>query len=177
MEKDDFKKMDKKKKAEYINENLSEGMSFRDIYEITMNNNELAKSRETLINQFRKAGYRVNNDGKDFNNYDKPIITTQLKEIAPQSDIKNNTQLERILQSSEDIMQMLEWWKNNINNSPELAGDRLNIQIPAGNEIRKTLRINSTVWDEWKEFCSRQTDFTEKDLLAKALLYYLNQAD
>jgi len=176
MEKEDFKKMDAKKKAEYISENLNEGMSFKDIYDITMNNNELAKSKETLLNQFRKAGYRVNNSKKDFNISDRQIVTSEGKGEYHHFDSKNNDQLEKILQSSEDIMQMLEWWKK-VNNNLERVDDRLNIQVPAGEDIRKTLRLNNSVWNAWKEFCSQQPGFTEKDLLAKALLYYMNMAE
>lgn len=174
--KEDFKKMDSKKKAEYINENLSEGMSFRDIYDITMNNNELAKSKETLLNQFRKAGYRVNNGEKDHKISDRQIAAPEFKGEYNQSDIKKNAQLEKVLESSEDIMQMLEWWKST-NTKPEMIDDRLNIQVPGGEDIRKTLRLNNNVWNAWKEFCSRQPGFNEKDLLAKAMLFYMNMPD
>lgn len=176
MEKEDFKKMDKKKKAEYINENLSEGMSFRDIYDITMNNNELAKSKETLLNQFRKAGYRINNSDKDNKISDRQIAATEFKGEYNQSDIKKNAHFEKVLESSEDIIQMLEWWKST-NNKLGVVDNRLNIQVPGGEDIRKTLRINNSVWNVWKEFCSRQPGFSEKDLLAKALLFYMNKSD
>ena len=46
MPKDDFRKMDREEKAEYINNNLHGGMSFKDIYDATMYNNELIKSKE-----------------------------------------------------------------------------------------------------------------------------------
>lgn len=174
MRKDDFYKMDKKEKAEYINENLNEGKSFKDIYDITLNNNELAKSKETLLNQFRKAGYRVNNSDKDFKLPDRQIITSEIKTEPNQSDIKQNDQLDRLIQSSADIMEMLEWWKNNNSNNIVPIDERLSIQIPDGDEIRKTLRLNHNVWNAWKEFCSHQPDFNEKDLLARALLFYMN---
>jgi hypothetical protein len=162
--------MNKKEKAEYINSNLSQGMSFKDIYEATMHNNELAKSKEALLNQFKKAGYRVNQPSDYENN---KAAGTSI-ESTLQTPIKDDNEIRNLIEASDDILQMLEWWKNNHNN-PSID-DRLNIEIPRdGEDIRKSLRINTKVWDEWKAFCGKCSRFSEKDLLAKALLYYMKQ--
>lgn len=174
MSKEDFKKMDRKEKADYINNNLSQGMSFKDIYDATMQNSELAKSKEALLNQFRKAGYSINRPYSDNEPVNVPITKSNENTISSSTKDDNN-ELGKLLQASDDILQMLAWWKINHGNSVAID-DRLNIQIPQeGEDVRKYLRINIQVWDEWKAFCSIHSNFSEKDLLAKALLFYMKK--
>jgi len=162
--------MDKKEKADYINNNLSQGMSFQDIYDATIHNNELAKSKEALLNQFKKAGYRTNKPHSDYETTKDVTKSTENTILSPRVD---DNGLENLLQASDDILEMLAWWKNNHDN-PAAIDDRLNIEIPRdGEDVRKSLKINAQVWDEWKAFCSKCPGFTEKDLLAKALLFYM----
>jgi hypothetical protein len=172
MSDEEFKNMNSQKKVEFINANIKAGMSFKDIYDATMHNHELVKSRETLINQFKKAGYLINSETleqrntKDaqgsFDSYDK-YKTLQ----------NDHDKLETILKASEEIMQMLDWWKVN-NSRLSLINNKLMVDIPNGDEYRKTIRINAQIWDQWKVFCGKHPDFSEKDLLAKALLFYMN---
>lgn len=164
----DFSKMDRKEKAEYINSNLSQGTSFKEIYEATMHNNELVRSKEALLNQFKKAGYRINQPADNKN------IKAPGKSTDNTCQTRNDNKIENLIASSDDILQMLAWWKNNRDNPA--IDDRFNIEIPRdGEDIRKSLRINTKVWDEWKAFCSKCSGFSEKDLLAKALLFYMKQ--
>jgi hypothetical protein len=166
----DFSKMDRKEKAEYINSNLSQGTSFKEIYEATMHNSELARSKEALLNQFKKAGYRVN-QSSNYENIKAPGNST---DNTCQTALRNDTKIESLIAASDDILQMLAWWKNNHDNSS--IDDWLNIEIPHdGEDVRKSLRINMKVWNEWKAFCSKNSGFSEKDLLAKALLFYMKQ--
>jgi hypothetical protein len=85
----------------------------------------------------------------------------------------DHDKLETILKASEEIMQMLDWWKVN-NSRLSLINNKLMVDIPNGDELRKTIRINAQIWDQWKVFCGKHPDFSEKDLLAKALLFYMN---
>jgi hypothetical protein len=175
MEKEDFIQTDKNKKVDFINNNLSAGVSFKEIYDAAMHNNEFSKSRETLANQFKKAGYLINREPQNPENMSAPATTSESPD-KNQSQIKSDSdeQLGKILHSSDDLMQMLEWWKNNQAKS-KLIDDRLNLQFPdSGEELRKTLRINSQIWNEWKAFCGKHPVFSEKELLAKALWSYIN---
>jgi len=168
--KDDFKKMDRKEKADFINSNLNQGMSFNDIYRATMHNSELTKSKEMLLEQFKKAGYQINKKNPDDETINELISSTELTEKGDPF-ILNSNKLIKILENSDDIIQMLEWWRNNNTTKPLI--DTLEVLLPDnGEDIRKTIRINSQVWDEWKAFCSKHSGFSEKDLLAKALLFY-----
>ncbi len=174
MPKDDFKKMDREEKAEYINNNLHGGMSFKDIYDATMYNNELIKSKEALLNQFKKAGYRVNDKNSNHPTVDAPPAPESQASVNNSVNTNSNDKLLAILQHSEDILQMLAWWKMSQSISPK--DNRLTIPIPQdADEIRKTIRINNKVWEQWKDFCSQQPGYSEKDLFAKALLFYINE--
>ena len=172
LDKEYFIKLDTKEKAEYIKNNLNQGMSFKDIYDATMYNNELVKSKEMLLNQFKKAGYQINKKNS-VEEAHQDVSLFEFKNQINKDDI-NHDKLENILQVSDDILEMLEWWKNN--NIGNFIDDRLTISIPSnGEDIRKTIRINTQVWDEWKIFCSKNSGFNEKDLLAKALLFYIRK--
>lgn len=174
MEKEDFEKMNPKEKANYIKNNLNQGVSFKEIYDATMQDNELVKSKEALLNQFKKAGYPMPPKTSDYrkNHISAPQATDDSLPIS----IKNDRQeYEKLLQASDDIMQMLIWWKNN--HCDQIAiDDRLSISVPQeGEDVRKSLRINVQVWKEWKSFCRKYPWFKEKDLLAKALLFYMEK--
>jgi len=171
--KDDFKRMDRKEKADFINSNLNQGMSFNDIYKATMHNSELAKSKEMLLEQFKKAGYQINKKNPEDETINELISSTELNEKGDPL-ILNSNKLIKILENCDDIIQMLEWWRNNNTNKPLI--DPSEILLPDnGEDIRKTIRINSQVWDEWKTFCSKQSGLSEKDLMAKALLFYIRK--
>ena len=175
MKKEEFIQMDKKKKLEFINNNLSAGVGFKDIYDTAMHNNEFSKSRETLTNQFKQAGYPVNREPKDPDIMSTSVITSDSPDNDQgQLNSDNSEQLEMILHSADDIIHMLEWWKNNQAKSKTM-NDRLNIQVPdSDEELRKVIRIDSQIWNEWKMFCGKHLDFSEKELLAKALWCYIN---
>ena len=174
MSKDDFKKMAREEKAEYINNNLQGGMSFKDIYDATMYNNELIKSKEALLNQFKKAGYRVNDKNSNQQTVDAAPTPESQESVNNSVNSNSNDKLLAILKRSEDILQMLAWWENS--QSTSAKENILTIPIPQdADEIRKTIRINNKVWDQWKEFCIQQPGYSEKDLFAKALLFYINE--
>ncbi len=172
MREEDFNKLDAKKKVEFINNNLNAGMSFKDIYDATMQNHEYAKSRETLLNQFREAGYLIDGEASESELIAKPVIKSETPEQS-QVLIKEYENLDRILESADAIIQMLDWWKLNNGRVPTI-NDRLNVDIPIGEELRKTIRINAEIWGLWKDFCGKNPSFSEKDLLAKALLLFIN---
>lgn len=153
MVKGDFGNLGKREKAEYINRKLNEGMSLKDIYNSTLNNNELTKSKESLVNQFNRAGYNNN--------------------PAPGEE---KIRLDKLLEVSDDILDMLTWWKNNNKVQNSSIDNRLAISLPTeGEYVRKTIRINKEIWEEWKAFCSQYPTYTEKDLLTKALLFFMKK--
>lgn len=172
MEKRYFGKMSAKEKANYIKDNLNQGMSFQEIYDATMQDNELAKSKEALLNQFKRAGYQMEPKNS------APEIIKEAPEatenILPPA-LKEEHDYEKLVLAADDILQMLTWWKEN--QSHQLViDDRLGIHVPQeGEEVRKSFRINVQVWEAWKFFCSKHPGFTEKDLLAKALLFYMRK--
>ena len=138
---------------------------------ITMN---LLNLRKPLLNQFKKAGYRVNDKNSNEQTADAPPHPESQESVNNSVNTISNDKLLAILQRSEDILQMLAWWKNSQSIGPQ--DNRLTIPIPQdADEIRKTIRINNKVWEQWKDFCSQQPGYSEKDLFAKALLYYINE--
>jgi hypothetical protein len=172
MRENDFKKLDAKKKAEFINANLSAGKSFKDIYDATMQNHEFAQSRENLINQFKEAGYIIDRQDAERKQIEKPVIKSESSE-PNKVLVEEYENFEKILESADEIMQMLKWWRLNNVRVPAVI-DGLKVEIPSGDELRKTIRINAQIWGEWKAFCGKHPDFSEKDLLAKAILLYIN---
>jgi|GEM_PF-2067597 hypothetical protein len=176
MSKDDFKNMDNIEKVEFINDNLRQGMSFNDIYNATLNNHELLRSREALLNQFRKAGYRINE--KPRKNHipdDSPPLPAPSSGEKLAADYINSERLLILAEQSQNILEMLEWWKSNFYPAQDTPGTRLNLPLPDGDEVRKTIRISSQVWEKWKAFCGQNPGYNEKDLMARALLFFIEE--
>ncbi|NLV20401.1 MAG: hypothetical protein GXY49_00175 [Syntrophomonadaceae bacterium] len=166
--------MSKEKKLEFINDKLNSGVGFKEIYDAVIRDNESSKSREKLKNQFEQACVSTNPEYQQQEKMNASVT-------SPGSDNANQRQLNShfdenigmLIASAADILEMLAWWKNN-REGAEHMDNRLNITLPGGEEVRKTIRINSQVWSEWKAFCGKHPDFNEKDLLAKALLSFIN---
>lgn len=177
MSKDDFKYMDNKEKVEFINDNLRQGMSFNDIYNATLNNQELIKSRETLLNQFRNAGYRINEKpNKSYIPEDNASLPAPPSGGKSAADCLNHEQLMVLAEQAENIMEMLEWWMSHFSPAQDSQSDKLNLTLPEGEEVRKTIRISSEVWEKWKTFCGQNPGYNEKDLMARALLFFMDES-
>jgi hypothetical protein len=176
MPKDNFNNMDNLEKVEFINDNLRQGMSFKDIYDATINNHELIKSREALLNQFKKAGYRINEKPQKNHILDDEASPQNppTVESAAANNPANDKMLS-LLEQSELILEMLEWWKSNLQ-AQNTPNDRLSLPLPDNSaEVRKTIRISDQVWQQWKVFCGQNPGYNEKDLMARALLYFINE--
>ncbi|MEA4924169.1 MAG: hypothetical protein VB084_02555 [Syntrophomonadaceae bacterium] len=176
MPKNNFKNMDNMDKVGFINDNLRQGVSFKDIYDATLDTHELVKSREALLNQFKKAGYRVNE--KTPRNH---VLEDKFTPPAPNSventdHITMNDKLLELLEQSDSILAMLKWWKYNLPQSDNPQDDRLNLPLPQdGEEVRKTIRISNQIWQKWKAFCAQNPGYNEKDLMARALLFFMDE--
>jgi len=176
MGKEDFFNPGKQDKIKYINDKLSEGISLRQILNSPQFENEIMKSKKTLQKQFEKAGYFLNKENKEHNKNVRQVAIPENEEsgrlVITGADIDK---LSKILNFADEIIQMSEWWKKNISQI-QTIDDRFDVPIPDdGEEIRKTIRINNKIWGNWKNFCKKHPGYSEKDLLAKALLWYIQK--
>lgn len=172
MPKENPQAMLKQEKIKYINEKLSRGSSLSQILSSPQFASEVAKSKLALQKQFEKAGYAYNRQNLD------PAATKRgsAVEHSPKEPLMTDDDLDKLadlLDSADVLLNLSAWWQTQ-NQSALTTDDKLDIPLPTeGDEVRKTIRINTHVWDAWKEFCKRHPGYTEKDLLAKALLWFV----
>jgi hypothetical protein len=116
-----------------------------------------------------------NKHTKVSNDKTNTIVTTKQNDASQplviNEELKNN--LLQIAQEYGEIKDMLEWYRNRNDkdntNVIEVIRTGLEIQLPKAEDNRTTVRVNAVVWDDFKEFCSRNKHFKEKDLLSMAI--------
>lgn len=103
-------------------------------------------------------------------------ITKQLEEnrVAEQEcayDVTDTT-LEKLYKNTNDILKMLDWWKNkSIKNSIDIS--RLNIYV---NKTKtRSFNINIDILDKFVSYCNKHKEYQQTDLISIALLDFLDK--
>ena len=176
MGKDNLSTPHKQDKIKYINDKLSNGASLHQILNSPQFEKEISRSKRALQSQFEKAGYYHNKENGEQSKHVIQLAASDCQESAPALKTgADNDNLLRILESADEIIQMSAWWKKNAHHL-QTTDDKLDIPLPTGGEeVRKTIRVNTQVWEKWKSFCKKHPGYSEKDLLAKALLWFLKE--
>ena len=55
--------------------------------------------------------------------------------------------------------------------------DEIIVELPLDStkEFKTSIRVNKVVWEEFKEFCKNNKNYTQKDLVSMAMLEYMNK--
>lgn len=166
---------------ELVNKELEEGKS------LTAIGRELGVSESTIRKRLNRQGYK--RVGKKF-------VLQEAKEDDRQADRHNARQVQEILkvkpQESEStaiitadkeqfknlmsnyniLMEMVEHYKK----SKVVPGDHnIIIELPheEDKKAKYTLRLNDVVFKQFQEFCNKNKQFTQKELISMALLEYM----
>lgn len=49
------------------------------------------------------------------------------------------------------------------------------LPLDSTKEFKTSIRVNKVVWEEFKEFCKNNKNYTQKDLVSMAMLEYMNK--
>lgn len=193
-----FKGLDIETQIEYINSKMILGKSFSQVCK------EIGYSDEsTLRKKYNKYGYKLNGTKSAYTKVGDMGMTevSKAKNTAPKEVIEKNTPIndndmtkvittpssEGILLLDEDMKRNLINLAQNYDNIMNLINmsdkvydkvyDGITIELPVETikDFRTTIRINNVVWDSFKDFCAEHKEFTQKDLMSSALVYYVEK--
>lgn len=87
--------------------------------------------------------------------------------------LPNNEQKYAVLLNRfDEIISLLDSHKGQI---PHGNTNGIMIKLPNSNKsIRTTVRVNSEVWEMFKDFCDKNQHYTKCDLLGQAILEFVN---
>jgi len=147
MNKQDYLKLDDEARVNFLNAELLAG---KDIDQIT---NELNMQKQNLVNPLNQKGYYLI-DGVFTN-----VFTLVVQNTKVLTDVL--TRLEALEKCNTII-------NTNVNTETNAM-----IDIPDGEIKLVSFRMNSTVYENWKQYTSSQKLYKAQDLLNFALLEYM----
>ena len=141
-----------------INQKLTEGKSLKQIAE------ELNVGYSTIKSKLNEAGYKKI-DGQY-------IIENNSNVLLPTPDADEPKQIETDIIN--DILLRLETLEKIIGNN---TNDKktIIIDLPEAEEHVTSFSLNDEVLRQWKEFCSSNKGFKNKDLIAQAMIEFMDK--
>ena len=170
MNKDEFNKLDINKQVEYINKGLES-------YSLTKVCASIGIDRSTVRKRFQNKGYELI-DNKYIQTTINIINTEKTNTINTKTTedkkVVNNTKvLEQKIKSLELEIQGI---KDILDKVIEKNTKKLSeVKEYEGTEVVRSYRINEEVQKEWKVFCKAHSEYKVGDLLANAMVEYMNK--
>ncbi len=177
----DFKNIDIDGLLNVVNYHLGDGLSLIKISQL------LGVNESSIRKKLNKAGYkRVGNKfvlqsgGHTVLSEGNTKVEVVREKSVPHKedsvlpiDMKDN--FKNLMSNYNVLMEMIEAYKNN----GVVQEGGIVVQLPKEkNTLFKTsVRINDVVYEEFKEFCSKNKTFTQKELHSMALLEYIKKYD
>ncbi|WP_085829063.1 hypothetical protein [Clostridium massiliodielmoense] len=196
MDRKKFDEMSVKAQINYVNSKLDKG------YTLTKLCKEIGIGRSTVRKRFKGQKYEFDKGLNKYVSYSKVdditssakntkaldntkidksyndnlYITKEIKEniVAEQEcayDVTDTT-LEKLYKNTNDILKMLDWWKNkSIKNSIDIS--RLNSYV---NKTKtRSFNINIDILDKFVSYCNKHKEYQQTDLISIALLDFLDK--
>ena len=132
-------------------------------------------ARKTLSGQFERAGYKLDKNIKQYirinNNTNEKAQKLNNKALGGSNSSNNSNSLEARVNSLEKqiegIMAMLETNKNNTS--------ELNIRTFEGEKVARSYKVDNEVQKQFKAFCKAHSEYAVGDILANAMLEFMNK--
>lgn len=174
MNKDEFNKLDINKQVEYINK----GLESESLTKVCAS---IGIDRSTVSKRFKKRGYELTDNNEyiqvtttiDNTVNTKKLTITNTKTTEKKQVADNTKVLEKKIKSLELEIQGIKAILNTITttNTNELS----EVKEYKGAEVVRSYRINEEVQKEWKVFCKANSQYKVGDLLANAMVEYMNK--
>ena len=171
-----FKALGLEQQVEYINELLQEGNTVDNI------RMALGVGKNYIGNNFSKGGYKKDRAtglyikaGQEANintnTTNEKAQKLNNKALSGSNSSNNSNSLEARVNSLEKqiegIMAMLETNKNNTT--------ELNIKVFEGEKVARSYKVNIEVQKQFKAFCKAHSEYEVGDILANAMLEFMNK--
>lgn len=194
MNKEKFNKLDIIEQIKYINNELKNNKS------ITSVSKELGIGRSTIRDRFKKANYIYSKELNEYvhnnditevtqvnkksnnrcdtsvkmeeNNCSTPVIQKDtVTEIVTKSDKEIRNNLLDLVNNYDVLKDIIELHKRNTS----VVKQQIIIDLEDAESKLTTLRINSTVLDQFNEFCSKHKEYKKLDLLSQAIKEFIEK--
>ena len=160
----------------------------------------LSKEKETKILELYRQGLGINKIASMLK-IKKNIIKNIIDKIGVQNDIQTTgqdvpqeviqnevieevaitkvklTKQQKYLNSNFDVlMEMIETYKVN-KNIVTTDKTEIIVELPVdeSKEFKTSIRVNKVIWEQFKEFCKSNKNYTQKDLVSMAMLEYMKK--
>ncbi|MEG1287644.1 MAG: hypothetical protein RSD13_06280 [Clostridium sp.] len=99
------------------------------------------------------------------------VVQEVIKETNVVVEHQQKKKLNDILSNYNILMDIIEDYKNNVRD----ISSTIEIRVPIEDDksYKTSLRVNKVVLEQFKEFCSKHKEFSQKDLLSMALIEYM----
>lgn len=164
-----------------INELLREGKTVKEIREL------LGYSEKKFQKEIKSLGYKfdqrlkqyINNDIVKLSDSNSNTLCNTICNTAPSTEIINKSDKENlnfIGENIEILKEMLMYYKRNKESNTNSNGIVIDLidDKHKDNGKPKSVRVNYFIWEEWKEFTSKNS-FSSKDLISMALKEYMDK--
>lgn len=164
----EFQALELEQQVEYINSLLK-------TTSLTKASASIGIARKTLSGQFERAGYKLDKNIKQYirinNNTNEKAQKLNNKALSGGNSSNNSNSLEARVNSLEKqieaIKAMLETNKNNTT--------ELNIKVFEGEKVARSYKVNIEVQKQFKAFCKAHSEYEVGDILANAMLEFMNK--
>ena len=165
----EFQALELEQQVEYINSLLK-------TTSLTKASASIGIARKTLSGQFERAGYKLDKNIKQYirinNNTNEKAQKLNNKALSGSNSGNNSSnslekRVEGLEKQIEAIKAMLETNKNNTT--------ELNIKVFEGEKVARSYKVNIEVQKQFKAFCKAHSEYEVGDILANAMLEFMNK--
>ena len=164
-----------------INDLLREGKTVKEIREL------LGYSEKKFQKEIKSLGYKfdqkikqyINSDIVKLSNSNSNTLCNTTCNTVPTTEIINKSDKENLNflgENIETLKEMLMYYKRNKESNTNNTGIVIDLidDKHKDNGKPKSVRVNYFIWEEWKEFTSKNS-FSSKDLISMALKEYMDK--
>ncbi len=138
------------------------GINRKDFSE-TIKNTDISYNKSTFLYDINKDDTKVN-DG----------LIKVIPKLYHKSETSANTEVLELLDIKGEILEIIEWYKNqkNITEIPEI---KIDIEKLSGKVYTKGFKIYEEVMSKFDIFCKVHKQYTKQDLMAMAIIEYMEK--
>lgn len=191
MTKEEFLNLNIEDKIDYINNKLSEGQTViriredigigeKTLQKIIKNNGYKYLQGQKMYAKEPTSGLEANERTICKREATKPTISTEDKEhiLSLQENIKDD--LFKLLSIKEELFDLVMERRQREDKEQSsiievIQEQGIKIELDNSKVVKRTIRGNKTVFDNWDKFCSANKQFNKQDLLSMALKSYMEK--
>ena len=185
MNKETFNDLDISEQIDYINKNLKEGSTITNVCK------SIGVGRSTVRDRFEKAGYKYNNETKQYQSYIEIVDNESSNSVVEAVDIVEDCNVQASSNSVvgtdiqyryEDLAKIIEnynslndkmnemynWYKLQ-NSNDVVEANRFAIKEFKGDTVARSFKLYDSVQKDFMKFCKKNNKYKVQDILSTLL--------